>query len=171
MEITKKRILDLGCGTSKVNGAIGVDRVALDGVDAVVDLAHTPYPFQPETFDEIYLNDIIEHLPDIIKVMEEIYRIIKPNGLVHIRVVNWNHRYASMDPTHLHYFTENSFDFFGKRKGRSYYTDIRFDVLDIEYIFDLKIKRIVRSKWILKFLSNYLCNILQGIKFTLGAVK
>jgi len=63
-------ILDVGCGTAKINGAIGIDRAKLPGVDIVHDLNDLPWPFENDSFDEVYMNDIIEHLDDTIKVME-----------------------------------------------------------------------------------------------------
>lgn len=165
------RSLDVGCGTAKVEGAIGIDIVPLPEVDVIVDAQSLPYPFASSSFDVIHMLDLIEHLPDTIGVMEEVHRIARPGALVYIRVVNWNHRYAAMDPTHVRFFTENSFDFFGKRAGRSYYTKARFDVEDIRYIFDRKAQRWIRSRCILKVLSNYLCNILQGLDFKLRVVK
>ena len=88
------KVLDVGCGTAKVNGAIGIDRVNLPGVDVVHDLNKFPWPFDSESFDAIYMNDIIEHLTDTIRVMEECYRLLKSGGRVYIRVVYWNHKYA-----------------------------------------------------------------------------
>lgn len=165
------RVLDLGCGTSKVKNAIGVDIVPLSGVDVVVDASSLPYPFADCSFDEIHMLDIIEHLPDTVAVMEEIYRLARPNARVYVRVVNWNHRYAAMDPTHVRQFTEGSFDFFGKRVGRSYYTRARFDVVQVKYIFDRRVQRWLRSRRIMKFLSDCLCNILQGPEFELRVVN
>ncbi|MHC4617097.1 MAG: class I SAM-dependent methyltransferase [Planctomycetota bacterium] len=165
------RILDLGCGTAKVDSAIGVDIISLPGVDAIVDASRFPYPFSDNSFDEIYMLDIIEHLPNTVSVMEEIYRIARPSARVVIRVANWNHRYAVMDPTHVGFFTENSFDFFGERTGRSYYSHARFSVERVDYIFDGRVARLLRSRYIMKLLSNYLCNILQGLKFELRALK
>ncbi|GAJ05154.1 unnamed protein product, partial [marine sediment metagenome] len=119
------KVLDVGCGTAKVNGAIGIDRVNLPGVDVVHDLNTFPWPFDSESFDAIYMNDIIEHLTDTIRVMEECYRLLKSGGRVYIRVVYWNHKYAFSDPTHVKFFSDISFEFFtGKR--RSYYTKARF---------------------------------------------
>lgn len=69
------KILDVGCGTAKIKGAIGIDRIKLDGVDIVHDLNKFPWLFKDKTFDEIYMNDIIEHLDDTIKVMEECCRL------------------------------------------------------------------------------------------------
>ena len=165
------RILDLGCGTAKMAGAIGVDIVPLPGVDVVVDASELPYPFADNSFDAVYALDVIEHLPDTIGVMEEIYRIARPDARVFIRVVNWNHRYAAMDPSHVGLFTERSFDFFGDRINRSYYTRARFSVERVEYIFDAKARRLIRSRRVLKLLSDYLCNILQGLKFELQVLK
>ena len=36
------KVLDVGCGTAKVNGAIGIDRINLPGVDVVHDLNKFP---------------------------------------------------------------------------------------------------------------------------------
>lgn len=165
------RILDLGCGARKEKGAIGVEILPLEGVDLIADLRKPPYPFQSNSFDVFYFNDVIEHLPNTIATMEEVYRLARPDARVFIRVVNWNSHYTAMDPTHVKAFTENSFDFFGKRVGRSYYTQARFDVERIRYIFNAQVKRVLRSKRLMKFLSFYLCNILQGLNFELRAVK
>jgi len=160
-----KKILDVGCGTNKIKDAIGLDSVQLDGVDIVHDLNSYPWPFKDEEFDIIYMNDIIEHLDDTIKVMEELYRILKKGGKVIIRVVYWNHRYSFSDPTHVHYFTEMSFDFF-TGKYREYYTKAHFDKLRIEYIYDAKAKKYIRLKKLMNFLSYFLCNIKQGMIVT-----
>ena len=165
------RILDLGCGMAKVNGAVGVDIVVLPGVDVIADLRKFPYPFADNSFDEVYMLDVIEHLPDTIRVMEEVYRIVRPNARVLIRVVNWNHRYTAMDPTHARAFTENTFDFFGKRVSRSYYTHARFSVERVDYIFDRRVQRWVHNRRLMKFLSDYLCNVLQGLNFELRVLK
>lgn len=166
-----KKILDLGCGIAKVEGAIGVDSIPLEGVDVIADLREFPYPFRDSYFDEIYLLDVIEHIPDTIKVMEEVYRVAKPEARIFIRVVNWNSHYTAMDPTHVKAFTENSFDFFGKRKGRSYYTFARFDVVKVDYQYNFTAAKYLKSQRLMKFLSFYLSNILEGLNFELKAVK
>jgi SAM-dependent methyltransferase len=112
------------------------------------------------------MNDIIEHLDDILKVMEEIHRLLKIGGKVYIRVVYWNHRYAFSDPTHKKFFTETTFDFFTGKK-RVYYTTARFKLKKMEYIYDSKAKRIFRFKRIMDFLSYFLCNVRQGMKVEL----
>jgi len=165
------RILDLGCGATKVEGAIGIDIIPLPGVDVVANIAEYPYALADNSFDVIYFNDVIEHLPNTIATMEEVYRIARPNASVFIRVVNWNSRYTAMDPTHVKSFTDKSFDFFGKRAGRSYYTHARFDVVRVDYQYNSLSKKIFRSERLMKLLSFYLCNVLEGLNFELRVVK
>jgi SAM-dependent methyltransferase len=58
----EKLKLDLACGQNKVEGFKGVDRVALEGVDYVVDLQEYPWPFEDNSVDEIYCSHYIEHI-------------------------------------------------------------------------------------------------------------
>ena len=159
--------LDVGCGDAKVEGAIGLDCVGLPGVDVVHDLNQYPWPFENDSFDEIYLNEVIEHLPNTIKVMEEIYRICKPTGKVHIRVVYWNHMHSISDPQHVSFFNETTWEFFtGKRK--KYYTKAAFKMERLEFTYDAFANRIFfRQKWLMRRLAYFLCNIIDGMRVTL----
>ena len=163
--------LDLGCGAAKTEGALGADLVALPGVDVVVDLRQRPYPFATGAFTAIHLNDVIEHIPDTVRTMEELWRLLRPDGRVHIRVVNWNSHYTAMDPTHLHAYTEESFDFFGKRSNRSYYSRARFDVVRVERRFSDVARHFCPSERLLYFFSRFLSNVLEDLTFELRAVK
>ncbi|MFC1504033.1 methyltransferase domain-containing protein [Spirochaetota bacterium] len=164
------KILDVGCGDAKIqrDGAdvIGVDCVQLPGVDVVHDLNKYPWPFENDSFDEIHMKEIIEHLPNTIKVMEEIHRILKPSGSVHIRVIYWNHRHSISDPQHVSFFNEVTWEFFtGKRKG--YYTKVQFSMERFEFTYDKKARRIFRSEKLMRFLSYFLCNVIDGMRLTL----
>ena len=164
-------ILDLGCGNAKTAGAIGADVVPLPGVDVLVDLRQRPYPFASDAFEAIHLNDVIEHIPDTVRTMEELWRLLTPDGRAFIRVVNWNSHYTAMDPTHLAAFTEQSFDFFGKRTNRSYYTRARFDVVKVVRGFSATARNFCPSERLLYFFSQYMSNILEDLNFELRAVK
>jgi uncharacterized protein YbaR (Trm112 family) len=76
-----------------------------------------------------------------------------------------------MDPTHVRTFTEHSFDFFGKRKNRLYYSNARFDVVRVDYKYNATAVRHFRSKRLLKILSHYLNNVLEDLYFELRAIK
>lgn len=165
------KALDLGCGLAKVKAATGVDRVPLPGVDLVADLESIPYPLADNSFDAIYLNDIIEHLPNTIKAMEEIYRIARPDAHVYIRVIPWSSELNATDPTHLRTFTEHTFDFFGTLKDRTYYSTARFAVLSVRKEYNPLAVQHFKSQRLLKFLSRYLNNITDSLFFDLQALK
>ena len=138
--------LDLGCGQAKQPDTIGVDMVTLSPVDIAANLWKYPLPFADDSVDNIYLNDVIEHIPNTIPFMEELHRICRDGARVYIRVVYWNTIYMPMDPTHVRAFHENTFDFFGGRKGRNYYTHARFEVVKVVKAWDLFWKKMyVRS--------------------------
>lgn len=121
-----KLILDLGCGKNKHPGAIGVDNVALDTVDIVHDLRSIPYPFASESVDEVILSHVIEHLDfgDIMHVLLETMRILKPSGCVLISVPHAFSVAAFTDPTHKTFFTFGSFHYFTSQHQFAYYKDI-----------------------------------------------
>ena len=86
----KIKMLDLGCGRRKVRGCIGIDILPDSDADVIHDLNEVPYPFEDNLFDVIYANDCLEHLDDVIKVMEELYRIAKPKAKIFISVPHFS---------------------------------------------------------------------------------
>lgn len=159
--------LDLGCGIEKVAGAIGIDRIALPSVDVIGNICGT-LPFRTNSFDEIYLNDVIEHVPNTLRLMEEIHRVAKPDARVHIRVVNWNTQYMAIDPTHCRAIHEETFGFFGSRPGRNYYTHARFEVVECRKGWDATAKRLLfGNERLLNIAARYLMNVLIDLNFTL----
>jgi SAM-dependent methyltransferase len=161
--------LDLGCGICKQPGAIGVD---LRGHPDVVADISGPLPFRDNCAGAAYLNDVIEHIPNTIALMEEIWRVCKPNALVHIRVVNWDSQYMAIDPTHCRPIHPETFSFFGNRPGREYYTHARFDLVRLVKGYDRRMERwTLGSHRLLELLAHYLHNVLIDLNFTLRAVK
>ena len=106
------KVLDLGCGNKKRPGAIGVDFNDRTDADIIHDLNILPYPFEDSTFDEIYIDNCLEHLDDVMGIMEELHRICKTGGLVKVIVPYFRSSWAFGDPTHKHYFTVQSFAYF-----------------------------------------------------------
>ena len=77
--------LNLGCGSDIKKGYINCDKVQIPGVDKIVDLDQK-LDFADNSVDEIILIDVLEHVGDIIKVLEELHRILKKGGALKIRV-------------------------------------------------------------------------------------
>jgi SAM-dependent methyltransferase len=105
-------VLDLGCGTRKRPGAVGVDNNPEAAPDVLHDLETFPYPFEDSSFDEILLDNVLEHLGDVIRTMEEIHRIGRSGARVEIYVPYFRSQWAAVDPTHRHQFTVDSFAYF-----------------------------------------------------------
>ncbi len=175
------RILDVGCGMNKRMGAVGIDINPRSDADIVHDLNVTPYPFASNNFDEIWCDNVVEHLDNVVKVMSELFRIAKPSAKVTIIVPFFAHRQANTDPTHMHFFGIHSFDYF--TSGNAYadfrYAAAQFQILSVEfdrgikprYWFDRIIKRFANTHKDLY--ENRFANIfpLRSITFVLKAVK
>ena len=107
-----RMILDVGCGNKKRPGAIGIDISNRTQADVLHDLNAVPYPFPDSQFDEIYIDNVLEHLVDVVAVMEELYRISKPGGMIKVVVPYFRSRWAFIDPTHRRFFTADSMTYF-----------------------------------------------------------
>jgi predicted SAM-dependent methyltransferase len=130
------KILDLGCGKKKRHGAIGVDFSDRHDADVIHDLNNFPYPFSDAEFDEIYLDNVLEHLDRPLRVMEEVYRLCKPHGRIKVVVPYFRSVWAFIDPTHQHFFTVDSFAYYDPRHvicKRYEYTMARFYVVKITF--------------------------------------
>jgi SAM-dependent methyltransferase len=171
--------LNLGCGSDIRPGFVNLDVAALPGVDVVHDLGTLPYPFPDNTFDEVVAFNILEHLPNTIGVLEEIWRITRPGGVLHLRVPYWNSLDGITDPTHVRWFNQYTFQFFDptteRNKRRSYYTRARFRIAD-EAFFTRVPGRYVRVgnpalKRVLAVGAHFLCNVIRILEYRLVTVK
>jgi SAM-dependent methyltransferase len=130
-------VLNLGCGRTRIPGSIGVDQVHIPGsVDVVHDLNVTPYPFETATADEIHFYHVLEHLDDPVAKLEEIHRILKPGGVLHMRVPHFSSNGAFTDITHKRPFSYFSFNCFVEGDYHSFYTRARFEIVErrIKYL-------------------------------------
>lgn len=171
-------ILDLGCGNKKRIGAVGIDVNPASDADVVHDLDVFPYPFADDSFDEVYADNVIEHLGDVVAVMEEIHRICRPGGLVKVIVPYFRSRWAWIDPTHRHAFTVDSFSYFDPDHVHSQlyrYSRARFSperVVFNETIGGKRLTRSVANRWPVRYeyRLSHLCP-LDDLTFYLRVVK
>ncbi len=99
--------LNLGCCDAPLPGYVNVDVVPGPGVEAV-DLRE-PWPWPDSTVDEVRAADIIEHLPDKIRTMNELWRVLKPGGTAEVIVPTTDGTGAFQDPTHVSFWNRRSF--------------------------------------------------------------
>ena len=71
-------------------------------------------PYSDETIEEIYTSHCLEHIKDLNFVMEECFRVLVKGGIMHIKVPSWKTSHSFRDPSHIRYFTPDTFSYFTK---------------------------------------------------------
>jgi SAM-dependent methyltransferase len=104
--------LELGCGPTSKCADVGIDVLAGPAVDVVHDLNQFPWPLPSSAFDRILCFNVIEHLANVVRVMEEIHRVGMHRAVVEIRVPTGTSSDLFTDPTHVRGFGYRSFDYF-----------------------------------------------------------
>ena len=106
--------LDFG-GEARRARALRVAPVAQPGVQLVAQLGPR-LPFRDNTVDEIFVDHALAHSDDFMGIMEELWRIAKPNTIVHIRLPHASSSWSiSRDPRHSGHFTLETFNYFDPR--------------------------------------------------------
>lgn len=127
--------LHLGSGKKYMPGATNVDLTPETGPDVVHDLNVLPWPFAESSFDEVHAYDVIEHLADVIKTLEEIHRVTRSGGTLTVHVPHYSSDGAFTDPTHRQYFSVRTFDYVTEGHPQAFYTRARFRVLERAIVF------------------------------------
>jgi ubiquinone/menaquinone biosynthesis C-methylase UbiE len=132
--------LDLGCGQIKRPGFIGMDISPNVGAEIVHDWDVYPWPFEDDSVEELNAGNVLEHVTDLMKFMNECYRIMKTGAQFHVVCPYYTSIKAFQDPTHVRAISEMTFYYFDKQKrdnwGLSHYP-ITAD-FTYSYIFHLE---------------------------------
>jgi SAM-dependent methyltransferase len=104
-------IINLGCGSSPLEGAVNVDRANIPGVDVVYDLDSGPWPFPDSSADRIEAIDVFEHVREPLLFMAECWRILKVGGVLYMQAPHYLSKNAFTDPTHLRFCTNETWDY------------------------------------------------------------
>lgn len=116
--------LNLGCGNDYIQGYTNADISFAVGADVVFDL--TDYvPFRDNTFDEVLCNNVLTQVQDpkkFVQVMNDLWRITKPDGQIFIRVPNAEDICSWQDPMDCRRFTDQTFTYmeFEHRRYETY---------------------------------------------------
>ena len=106
--------LDLGCGGNKQPGYVGMDIRKVDGVDIVHDVQKVPYPLPKECCHVVLMSHLWEHIEPKhrVNVMNEVWRIMKPEGQLLLSAPYYLSFGATQDPTHYPCPNEATFTYF-----------------------------------------------------------
>ena len=85
----------------------------------------------------IRAHDFLEHVPDKVRLMNEIYRVLAHGGLMLSMTPSTEGRGAYQDPTHVAFWNENSFWYYTDAHFAKYVPEItcRFQVSRLDTIF------------------------------------
>ena len=186
----KSKKLNLGCGrypktSNEKEEWINLDWGKFKGVDKVHDLNKFPYPFKDNEFDEVYCSHVIEHLDDVIKTINELWRITKNNGQLIIKVPHFSIYNSLSEISHKRCFGWQSFDpfaredFLGPNYGKARFKIIKkkinFSRGSFLKIFNLPINFLINKILLFKFnfYERFFCYILpsEEIIYILKVVK
>ena len=126
----------LGCGHSRVKKIVYGDNpewqqlTTLDlnpevSPDIVWDLENLPLPFEDNSFNEIHAYEVLEHTGSqgdykfFFAQFSDLWRILKPNGVLIGTVPMWNNPWAWGDPGHKRVITKENFLFLNQNHLRN----------------------------------------------------
>lgn len=171
------RELVLGCGALTVPlmtsdgraeyvNATTVDINANHNPTLVLDLSEPSWPFYDETFAEVHAYEVLEHLgkqgdaQSFFATFSEIWRVLKPEGILFASVPHWKSEWAWGDPDHKRVITPGSLVFLNQAEyaqvGATPMSDYRycyradFETVyakETEHRFLFALKAIKPSRW------------------------
>jgi SAM-dependent methyltransferase len=105
------RVLDVGCGGRKqYRHAVGIDRYPHAGVDIVAELEQG-LPVADQSMDHVFAVHFLEHVHSLLPLLNEVHRVLRPEGVLHVMVPHQASVNAWADPTHVRYFHPQTFKF------------------------------------------------------------
>jgi len=106
---------------------LGIDRFPCATVSVISDITNT-LPFLDGSVEEVWMDNVIEHVLDIPLLMSEIHRVAKKDAEITILTPHFASSSSWRDPTHVHHLSYFSMDHF-KKKSVSHYMRGGFKVV------------------------------------------
>jgi predicted SAM-dependent methyltransferase len=146
------RKLNLGCGFDRRDGWVNADKFPKCCPDVLMDLEKPPWPFEDNAFDLVLMKHVLEHVGSDFhgfkQVMQELYRVAAPDGLIEIQVPHFRHDTFWSDPTHVRSFTLLTFEMMSKVRNDewiarranytmvSYLMEVDFEIAQASIVYD-----------------------------------
>ena len=148
---TERRILNLGCGRKRIEGATNVDWSPAFRPDVVHDLDQTPWPFASSSFDEVVGHEVVEHMADVVRFMEEVHRISAPGATIRLTAPHFSCANTWRDVTHRRAFAYGALHDFCEGFVPDFYSSARFSKVTTQIVFRQSLlNRVVRraaNRW------------------------
>lgn len=138
-------VYNLGCGSQDFPGTTGVDWLDAPHIKIKHDLNQYPWPIPDSSADAVLAFHVMEHISDLFKTFNEIYRISKNGAHVLIEVPHFRYSSAFKDPTHIHFWTCKTINYF--LKPNHTFTELPFRFK----LFDMSIGYPANNPWTAKY--------------------
>lgn len=110
-------------------------------------------------FDIVNMVEVIEHLPDPKQTVQEIYRIMKPTGILIIKTSNIESLYAKLKGKNWDYLLPGNLCYFSVKTLNRMLTSNNFQIIDI--IRKLKREELIRSFGVQSYVLSLLLYLKQ----------
>lgn len=133
--------LELGCGNRRYHPkAVGIDQLDYDCVDVVGDLFEVLGSIGDGTVDAIRSSHCFEHIANVQGLLDESARVLKPGGILDIKVPHFSNPYFYSDLTHRNAFGLYSLSYFAsdsvlKRRVPQYQRHLALTLSSVDLIF------------------------------------
>lgn len=185
------RKLNLGCGFDKRGGFLNVDNFPECNPDQLLDIESTPWALGESQFDFVLLKHVLEHVgadfSTFSRVMNELYRVVAPDGIIEIHVPHHRHDTWWSDPTHVRAFTPLTFRMMSRRQNdewianRANYTmlahlmKVDFEIVEAIQVYDAVWWQRVQSGGItleqIRAMGDQNWGVIKELQVKLRAVK
>ena len=161
--------IDLGAGRVKRPGYLSIDRQKTPGIHVVCDVEKR-LPFRDNSIDEVFSRHLFEHVRNLIPLFEEVHRICKPRARVIINVPYYTSIKSYKDPTHVNWFTENTFEYFEGKDWENFEFPFRgaFRIIKIDYLYQRPFHRYIPF---MSFWRRILMNTVTSMIAELEVIK
>ncbi len=139
--VSKRIRLNIGCGIKKIPGWINVDVNPKFAPDLIWDITKRSR-FADDTVEDIYCDNVLEHLDNFVPVVKEFHRILKPGGRLRIIVPHFASVFWDI-PSHRRPFSYYTFHHFSKRHRLNMETEdigVYFSGMRTRLVFTKKYK-------------------------------
>ena len=162
----QQKRLNLGSGIDRKEGYINVDWTSTVEPDVICNLNVTPYPFENSSIDVIEASHVLEHLDRPFAAMTELHRILKPDGILRVKVPHFSR--GMTHPEHSHGFDVTFPKYFDNTCVRWGYfgTDFKLQKLELHWVAFTHLmpsmgygKVTIALSSILNMMVNFLANL------------
>jgi SAM-dependent methyltransferase len=185
--------IDVACGNNKKSGFIGLDISEYTQCDWICNLNYYPWQYkeivsrigggtqyrelrmiEDNTVGEVFCSHYIEHVKDLRKFAQELYRICRPGAIVTFHAPYYSSIRAMQDPTHVNFISEATFlywdaEWMKVNKLEHYNMGVNFKSISGKYVYDPEWN--TRSSAAREYARRHYINVVSDIEMTLQVVK